>query len=82
MEALTLWNLPLMARKSMETFNPGPWTLLTESTRESAASNDDRAGMKPHWLQLPSPSDLATRKRRDAITLSKILETSEGGRYP
>jgi len=31
-------------------------------------------GREQHWLGLSRPFDLATRKRRDAIILSRILE--------
>jgi len=75
MEAFTLSNLPLMARKSVETFKPEHWRVLTESTREGAASNSDWAGMEPYWGRCPSLSDLAATERRDPLTLSKISET-------
>ena len=32
-------------------------------------------GSEPHWLGLSSPFDLAARRRRDGITLSRIYET-------
>jgi len=45
------------------------------SSKEIAASNDERAGSEPHWLRSTSFSVLAIRERREAITLSRILET-------
>ena len=64
---------PLMSRKWVETLRPGRGRVLTVSTSERAASEDERAWREPYWLWCTSSRDLAIKDRRDAITLSRIL---------
>ena len=73
-EGLTLSNPPLMSRKSVDTFFPAIWRVLTSWVSVETASEADKPASEPHWWGLRRPATRATQESLEFMILSRILE--------
>jgi len=71
----TLSKLPLMSRKSVETFLPANWRVFTSWVRVVTASEAERRASEPHWWGLRTPVARATEDSLEFIIRSRIFET-------
>jgi len=73
-EEFTLSNPPLISRKSVETFLPAIWRVLTSWLSVVTASEVDRPASEPHWWGSRRPAMRATQESLEFMILSRILE--------
>ena len=63
-----------MSRKRDETLRSRRWKRWTLWVSVAVASKVDNPGREPVWCGWRRPQDLVRRERREAVTLSTILE--------
>jgi len=73
-EEFTLSNPPLMSRKSVETFLPAIWRVLTSWVSVVVASEVDKPASELHWCGSRRPEMRATQGSLEFMILSRILE--------
>jgi len=73
-DGLTLSKPPLMSRKSVVTFLPAIWRVLTSWVSVAVASEAERPASDPHWWGLSRPTTRATHESLELMILSRILE--------
>jgi len=70
----TLSNPAFMSKNREDTLSLGLCRVFTSLKRVMTASYVLSPGREPHWLGSSKPLELAARRRREAIILSRIFE--------
>ena len=73
-EEFTLSNPPLMSRKSVDTFLPAIWRVLTSWVSVVVASEAEKPASEPHWCGSMRPAMRAMQESLEFMILSRILE--------